>query len=178
MCECELNSLNALPYSLHTTTPYCRACMESFKLAEGSDTQMENIINHKLIIDELIKCVKLNGYRKPEDYGIGTDFHIREFHTVGLKTTRQVGLTTYIRTQITKGSKACVITNQPVIYDEDTENVFDVDQQSMDEMCRADTGLTTFFVEQHAVPCGDKLSLYRYLYSIAGEELIIIELYS
>lgn len=139
---------------------------------------MENTINHKLIIDELIKAVKLQQVRKSSHNVISKEFIIHEFHTTGLKLTRQVGLTTYVRSQITKGSKACVITNQPYIYDEDAENVFDIDQQSTDEISKVDTGLTTFFVEQQAVPSGDKLRLYNYLYDLAGEELIIIELYS
>lgn len=139
---------------------------------------MENSINHKLIIDELVKAVKLQQSRKASHGAISKEFVIREFHTVGLKLTRQVGLTTYVRSQITKGSEACVITNQPYIYDEDTENVFDIDQQSMDEISKIDTGLTTFFVEQQAVPSGDKRRLYNHLYDLAGEELVIVELYS
>jgi hypothetical protein len=139
---------------------------------------MENTINHKLIIDELIKSVKLQQARKSSHNVISKEFIIHEFHTVGLKLTRQVGLTTYVRSQITRGSKACVITNQPYIYDEDTENVFDIDQQSTDEISKIDAGLTTFFVEQQAVPSGDKRRLYNHLYDLAGEELVIVELYS
>lgn len=138
---------------------------------------MENTINHKLIIDELIKSVKLEQLRKASHGIMSKEFIIHEFHTVGLKLTRQVGLTTYVRSQITKGSTACVITNQPYIYDEDAENVFDIDQQSIDEISRINTGLTTFFVEQQAVPSGDKRRLYNRLYDLAGQDLVIVELY-
>lgn len=143
---------------------------------------MENTINHKLIIDELIKAVKLQQSRKPWAAGMPKELMIREFHTVGIKLTRQVGLTMYVRSQITKGSKACVIVNQATSvsgpYCENTENVFDIDQQSTDEISNIDTGLTTFFVEQQAVPSGDKRRLYNHLYDLAGEELVIVELYS
>jgi hypothetical protein len=140
---------------------------------------INDTINHKLIIDELIKSVKLQQRRKLWHGGMSKEFIIQEFHTVGLKLTCQVGLTTYVRSQITKGSKACVLVNQAAYvigsYNKTTENVFNIDQHSIDEI---DTELTIFFVEQCAVPSEDKCRLYNYLYQLAGEELVIVELYS
>lgn len=150
---------------------------------------MRELVNHKVIIDELINSCKIRQLRKLDVRGFCKDSIIRELHTVGLKLP---GLTTYIRGQITPGSNCAALCYFSIDYtsyvqdDEDVthnaldsapRNAFLMDKHFIHTVGEKCKGLSVFYVHQLGLSATYKNTLYLKLYELAGDDLVIVELY-
>lgn len=160
-------------------------------------SKMENFVNYEAIIGGLISGIKshFNTEARLDEYDgckntFSTYLLVNDFHTVGIKSTRQTGLTSFIKTQIAKGTKACVVTTNPIFYkDLDNLNVIDVSNVDFhDYVCNSD--FTTFYIEQDTYSKIEKGNLhnkkrfvpgkdlvFKSLYEKVGRDLVIVELY-
>ena len=147
-------------------------------------SKMENFVNYEAIIGGLINGIKshFNTEAKLNEYNrckhvFPTYLLVNDFHTVGIKSTRQTGLTSFIKTQIAKGTKACVLTANPIFYkDLDNLNVIDVFNVDFYDYVRS-SDFTTFYIEQEIYSADYKDAVFKSLYEKVGKDLIIIELY-
>lgn len=153
---------------------------------------MRELVNHKVIIDELINSCKIRQLRKLDVRGFYKDDIIQELHTVGLKLPKQTGLTTYIRGQIAPGSNCaalCYFRLDYTSYARDNENdthntadnaprnVFLMNEHFLHTVGEKCKGLSVFYVHQLALQPTYRKALYLKLYELAGDDLVIVELY-
>ena len=138
--------------------------------------QMSSNINYEFIFNELIRSVKYTT-QNPDLYNNYSAFMptlslIKEIHTVGLKSSRQTGLTTSVTSFVVKNNNACVVTDMPPFYKgiNCINPAYEISSQIAD--CR----YTIFFID---IVLNKNPSIkdifFSKLYEIVGKDLVIVE---
>jgi hypothetical protein len=138
--------------------------------------QMSSNINYEFIFNELIRSVK-HITQNPDLYdnysaAMPTLSLIKEIHTVGLKSGRQTGLTTSVKSFVVKNNEACVLSDMPIVYDgvNCINPIYEIPSQL------ADRQYTIFFID---IVLNKNPSIkdifFSKLYEIVGKDLVIVE---